>query len=345
MEFEKIVAEHTARYPHMTPRDYGKLAYQNAFGPEHLMTDEGGVYERLLEEWNTVPAGIFRREPEDIGNGLCRFYLYDTPQKELEAQVLVKLFSLTAKTHQGSASALEENLKMLESLPVPGMKQWLESYRCEGCPPVRHSGEYRKAYSPRYRLLKREYARFFPALVETARVLRDKGQAVVAIDGRCGSGKSTLGELMKRVFDCRLFHMDDFYLPQKRRTENWMSVPGGNMDLERFRQEVLEPVFAGEEVLYRPFDCGTGSLGGGECFPPKPLTVIEGSYSHHPALEAPYDLKIFLTCDKGEQRRRLMIREGDYFPTFEDLWMPLEEQYIRLCRIEENGAVIFDTAK
>lgn len=345
MEFGKIVAEHTARYPRMTPQDCGKLAYQNAFGPEHLMADEGAVCARLLEEWNTVPVGTSQREPEDIGGGLCRFYLYDSPEKELEAQVLVKLFCLTAKTHQGSLSAMEENLEILEGLSVPGMKEWLESYRAEGYPPVRHSGEYRQAYAPRYRLLKWEYARVFPTLVETARILRDKGRAVVAIDGRCGSGKSTLGELMEQVFDCRVFHMDDFYLPKNRRAENWMSVPGGNMDLERFKREVLKPVFAGEEVLYRPFDCSTGSLGAGEHFPPSPLTVIEGSYSHHPDLEAPYDLKIFLTCEKGEQRRRLMIREGDYFPTFEALWMPLEEQYIRLCRIEERGAVIFDTAK
>ena len=255
------------------------------------------------------------------------------------------LFCLTAKEHKGSRSELEERLNILEKLPVSGMKEWLEGYRGAGCPPVRHSGEYREAYAPHYRLLKREYARFFPALLDTARVLKQKGQAVVAIDGRCGSGKTTLSALMERVFDCNVFHMDDFYLPKDRRAENWMSIPGGNMDLERFRREVLEPVFAGEEVLYRPFDCGSGKLARGIPVAPKALTVIEGSYSHHPELQANYDRNIFLTCEKGEQRRRLMIREGDYFPTFEAVWMPLEEQYIRLCRIEENGAVIYDTAK
>ena len=78
--------------------------------------------------------------------------------------------------------------------------------------------------------------------------------------------------------------------------------------------------------------------------PAKALTVIEGSYSHHPALHADYDLKIFLTCEKQEQRRRLMVREGDYFPTFESVWMPLEEQYIRMYAIESSGAMICDTA-
>ena len=345
MEFEKIVTEHGARYPKMEPRDYGKLAYQSALGPEHLVPDGRGAYARLLEEWSALPAHAPHREPEDIGNGLCRFYLWDVEDKALAAQVLVKLFCLTAERHAGSHGKLQENLCVLEKLPVPGMKDWLAEYRGQGCPPVGHSEAYRETYAPHYRLLKREYARFFPALLDTARVLQDRRQAVVAIDGRCGSGKTTLAQLMEQVFACNVFHMDDFYLPKNRRAENWMSVPGGNMDLERFHAEVLLPAFAGETVFYRPFDCGSGTLGAGRDISSKPLVVIEGSYSHHPALKADYDLKIFLTCEKGEQRRRLMAREGDDFPAFEALWMPLEEQYIRLCRIDECGAVIYDTAK
>ena len=245
---------------------------------------------------------------------------------------------------KNSQDGFEEKLTVLEKLPVSGMGEWLEDYRRKGCPPVRHSQAYRSAYHPHYRLLKREYAAAFPALLATAKILKEKGSAVVAIDGRCGSGKSSLARLMEQVFSCRVFHMDDFYLPVKERAENWLEIPGGNMDLIRFREEVLTPVFAGQAVDYRAFDCGAGV-----CMPPvrvesAPLTVIEGSYSHHPALEAEYDLKLFVTCEKQEQLRRLQEREGEYFPTFERLWMPLEEQYIKLCAIESSGAVIYDTA-
>ena len=344
MEFEQILSAHQTRYPLMQPRDYGKLAYQSEFGAEHLAADEATVTHRLLEEWNSVPTGKEYLPPEDIGGGLCRFYLNDIEDKALATKVLVKLFLLTAKERRGSGEGLEKKLSELEKLPVPGMKEWLAEYRTQGCPPVRHSEEYRQAYAPRYRLLKKEYARFFPLLLETAKVLRDREKAVVAIDGRCGSGKTTLSGLMKQIFDCRVFHMDDFYLPWPRRAENWMSIPGGNMDLERFRTEILNPAFVGQDVCYRRFDCGAGKVGEGELIPAKALTVIEGSYSHHPALHADYDLKIFLTCEKQEQRRRLMVREGDYFPTFESVWMPLEEQYIRMCDIESSGAMICDTA-
>lgn len=342
-EFERILQAHLARYPLMEPQDCGKLAYQSHFGPEHMISDEGAVLGRIREEWEQRPASAPDRPPEDIGGGLCRFYLNQEVEKDLASQVLVKLFYLTAKKHIPKPDGFADKLSILEKLPLPGMREWLADYRAQGCPAVRHSEVYREAYAPHYRLLKKEYAAAFPALLETAKLLKRKGSAVIAIDGRCGCGKSTLGELMREIFSCNVFHMDDFYLPKEMRTENWLELPGGNMDLVRFRREVLENVFAGRAVPYRPFDCSTGTLGEEVLTPPTKLTVMEGSYSHHPALEAGYDLKIFVTCEKPEQLRRLRERERDYFPTFQRLWMPLEEQYIRLCALENSGALVVDT--
>ena len=340
-EFERILNNHRARYPLMEPQDYGKLVYQSEFGPEHMIADEESVLRYLREEWALADEGD--REPEDIGGGLCRFYLNADTEKDFAAEVLVKLFDLTAKKHIGSLDGLAEKLSVLEKMPVPGMQEWLQEYRAAGCPAVHHSEAYRKAYRPHYRLLKKEYAAVFPALVETAKLLKQRERAVVAIDGRCGSGKSALGELMREVFSCNVFHMDDFYLPREQRTENWMERPGGNMDLVRLKREVLDQVFVGQAVDSRRFDCGAGAFAQSIHVQPARLTVIEGSYSHHPALEADYDLKIFITCEEQERLRRLREREGDYFPTFRQLWMPLEEQYIRLCAVEERAALVIDT--
>ena len=344
-EFERVLQAHAARYPLMEPQDYGKLAYQNHFGAEHLVSDEGQMLRRIREEWDSLTADLPIRGPENIGGGLCRFYLNHDVEKDIAAQMLVKLFCMTAKEAKNPPDEFQEKLLMLENLSVPGMREWLEEYRGRGCPPVRHSEKYRSAYHPHYRLLKLEYAAVFPALLETAKVLKEKGRAVVAIDGRCGSGKSSLARLMEQVFSCNVFHMDDFYLPVGQRAENWLEIPGGNMDLARFRREVLDSVFGGQAVDYRAFDCGAGAYMAPVRVEFTPLTVIEGSYSHHPALQAEYDLKLFVTCDKQEQLRRLKEREEDYFPTFERLWMPLEEQYIRLCGIEDNNVLTVDTGE
>ena len=58
--------------------------------------------------------------------------------------------------------------------------------------------------------------RFEPAVDAIRQLLEEKKGSdeplLAAIDGRCGSGKTTLGEYLKQVFDCNLFRMDDFFL-------------------------------------------------------------------------------------------------------------------------------------
>lgn len=79
---------------------------------------------------------------------------------------------------------------------------------------------------------------------------------LAAIDGRSGAGKTTLASELEQSGDVLVFHMDDYYLPRS------LHKPGiaGNMDLLRFRQEVLEPLRAGKPVKTRRFDCTSQQL-------------------------------------------------------------------------------------
>ena len=54
---------------------------------------------------------------------------------------------------------------------------------------------------------------------------------LVAIDGMCGSGKTTLGQVLSKVYDCNLFHMDDFFLRPEQRTAERMAQDGGNVEM------------------------------------------------------------------------------------------------------------------
>ena len=341
--FESVLEAHAARYPAMMPQDYGKLAYQHVFGPEHLVEDAQAVDRLLQEEWETLrpdPDGVFRAEP--VGNGLCRLHLAG-PWDPAAGKLLGELFCRTAREHSGTAAELAERLDLLQSCPVPGMRDWLADYRAAGCPAVHHSEPFRKAYHPHYRVLAADYAHYFPALLALYRQLAEKGRIVVAVDGRCGSDKSGFGRLLERLFACNVVHMDDFYLPIAARPENWTEIPGGNMDLSRFREEVLLPARRGETIFYRPFDCRSQTLLDAKLLPSRPLTVVEGSYSHHPELAGGYDLKLFLTCSREEQARRLQAREGTYYQTFETCWIPAEERYLRSFDIENADVLRLDT--
>jgi uridine kinase len=129
------------------------------------------------------------------------------------------------------------------------------------------------------------------------------------------------------LYDCNVFHMDDFYLP---RTADGGALRGtrGNVDRERFFEEVLLPLSLGRPVLYRPFDCRTFTIGEGEKIAPKPLNVIEGAYSMHPALADSYDFSVFLKIPPRLQRDRILERNApEEAKLFFERWIPLEERY------------------
>ena len=93
----------------------------------------------------------------------------------------------------------------------------------------------------------------FEPVVQAIRQLQKEKEGldeplIVAIDGRCGSGKTTLGEYLEQVFDCNLFRMDDFFLRMEQRTPQRLKETGGNVDYERFEETVLRPIFQKQTV-------------------------------------------------------------------------------------------------
>lgn len=319
---KQIIKTHLSRYPLSQPRDLLKLCYQSEFGPEHLVEDREKAQSYIRSEWSSACTPPMA--PEDIGNGLVRFHMTTEYDPEVAAPLLTELFLRTAREHKGTMAGLERRLREAETPNLPGTEEAFSAYRAAGCPAIRHSETYRNAYEPHYRLLTAQYGAWFPFLYE----IMKKGTGILAIDGLCGSGKTTFAGLLSALVPCNVIHMDDFYLPLGRREKNWREIPAGNMDLSRLISEVLEPLKAGKPVTLRPFSCQTGDFGEEITFSPKPLTVIEGSYSHHPRLQEYYDKMYFLSCPEETRLQRLRAREGDYFKVFESTWIPMEKLYL-----------------
>ena len=165
-------------------------------------------------------------------------------------------------------------------------------------------------------------------------LLAQNRQVIVAIDGSCAAGKTTLAGKLAERYDCNLFHMDDFFLRPEQRTEARFAEPGGNVDYERFLDEVLTPLKSGKAFSYRPFDCKTFTLSAPVAVEPKQLNIIEGSYSLHPHFGDPYDLKIFLTITPDLRRQRIMERPAFLHRRFFEEWIPMEQRYFDCFRIE-----------
>ena len=171
-------------------------------------------------------------------------------------------------------------------------------------------------------------------------LLAQKDMVVVAIDGKCTSGKTTLAAQLAEIYDCNVFHMDDFFLQPEQRTHDRFAEVGGNVDYERFKAEVLIPLQAGQPFSYRPFDCSTFTLADPVCITPKKLNIVEGTYCHHPYFGDPYDLKILLTVDEETQRQRILQRPAFLHKRFFEEWIPMENRYFDSFAIPGKSDII-----
>jgi uridine kinase len=171
-------------------------------------------------------------------------------------------------------------------------------------------------------------------------LLKQKEHVIIAIDGKCASGKTTLASMLAEQYDCNVFHLDDFFLRPEQRTETRFAETGGNVDYERFRQEVLIPLIARQQFAYRPFDCKTFTLSAQVPVPVKKLNIIEGSYSMHPYFGDPYDLKVLLTIDEEVQRQRILQRPAFLHRRFFTEWIPMENRYLEGFQISEKTDII-----
>lgn len=169
---------------------------------------------------------------------------------------------------------------------------------------------------------------------------------IVAIDGRCASGKSTLAESLRKEFgsSCSLVHMDDFFLQPAQRTPERYGQPGENVDHERIREEVLEPAAKGFSFAYQVFDCRKMDFGKTVLERQPELLIVEGSYSLHPDLQPYYDQKFFLTCSSSVQMKRIRNRNGEEKAIqFRDRWIPLEEAYFEKLEPQKTCSGVFST--
>ena len=176
------------------------------------------------------------------------------------------------------------------------------------------------------------------------RLLEQQETVLVAIDGKCTSGKTTLAARLEENYDCNVFHMDDFFLRPEQRTQERFAETGGNVDYERFAEELLVPLKTGKPFAYRPFSCSTFTLADPVAVQPKKLAVIEGTYSHHPYFGNPYDLKILLTVTEDLQRQRVLERPAFLHDRFFESWIPMENRYFESrsmeAEAEENGVIL-----
>lgn len=172
--------------------------------------------------------------------------------------------------------------------------------------------------------------------------IAENGKLLLAVEGSCASGKTTLSKAFEESFDCNIIHMDDFFLPFEKRSEERMNEVGGNVDYERFYEEVAKNLSSDSPFAYGKFSCSEGKVCEQINVTPKNLTVVEGVYSMHPTFGEIYDFKIFLDISEDTKLKRLKKRSPDKLERFINEWIPKENAYFSEFKIKEKCNLIIN---
>ena len=349
MSTKEFILQQCRTYPAMQPTDLCKALYQSVFGCGHLVNDPSAAAGYIRREAAFAVPNPTAIEPLD--GSFSRVSL-SILSDGLSADTFAKLFAYSAVRSNGSFEELEEKLSCVSKLQsmLPFSKEsWdtaLTEWKAAGYPACHHSEIYRETYHPAYRLLHNDYIPFLPLFAAIDKAMEQSAPFTVAIEGGSASGKSTLAELLSKLYDCNVLHADDFFLQPHQRTEARFAEIGGNIDYERFQTEIIDPICKKEHILYRPFDCSVMSLGNWIQLPPKKLTVIEGAYSMHPHFGTPYDLTVYLKVDPILQRKRIEKRNTPEFQKrFFESWIPMEQRYFTETEIEKRCDLILEVTQ
>lgn len=342
-----ILRRHADMYPEMLPCDAVKLLNQSEFGGGHLTTDYSTCLDGLIREWthNLTPAPTSPLS-EDIGGGLARIQLNSVTKDELP--LIARMF-ISSASLKGTYSGMTEKLKLLRELTGEGvfsfsldeLDKFLQTYELDGRPLLSHSDLYREKYRPAYRVVDARYISLFPLIRKIHRLTRDLNHVIVAIDGPCAAGKTTAAGLLHSIFDCPVIHMDHFFLPQSLRTPQRYAQAGGNIHYERFENEVIRPLLANRRIEYGAYDCSAGKITHNYQFDPSNLIVIEGAYSLHPYFKNYFNISVYMDVTPNIQKDRLLARNGeDGWIRFQDVWIPLEQNYFKTYNIKEKADIV-----
>ena len=175
---------------------------------------------------------------------------------------------------------------------------------------------------------------------ELEKLLKGNKRIVISIDGMSGSGKSSLADQLKEKYNATIFHMDDYFLPNIKKTMNRLKMPGGNVDFERVYEEIFKKL-DNDFIEINKFDCSDSSLTKHKVKLGN-FIVVEGVYSMRIEFRKHYDLSVFFEIDEELQQQRILKRSGTkLLERFVNEWIPLENYYFKELKVKEAADIIY----
>jgi len=164
----------------------------------------------------------------------------------------------------------------------------------------------------------------------------------IAIDGRAGSGKTTLADYIAKLLP-NYTHLngDDYFEPSDSQ------LVWGAFNDKRFIQDVIEPLQSSNSFTYSPYDWSAET----------PITSRNIIITNGLVLERCYSFKFNLLWDLkiwGEVPRELCLKRGvarerlpknTVLETWQKVWQPAEDKYIAKFRPKIMADIVIDGTK
>lgn len=155
---------------------------------------------------------------------------------------------------------------------------------------------------------------------------------LVAIDGRGGSGKSSLAWWLASELEADVIHIDDFGGPGR---------PYDAWDWLRFQEQVLSPLRADQPARYQRYDWVADRLAEWVDVQAGGVVIVEGVSATRSELGDPWDVKVWVECPHDIRLGRGVQRDGESMrDTWVNVWMPQEDRYVQDQHPRERADVV-----
>ena len=172
-------------------------------------------------------------------------------------------------------------------------------------------------------------------------LLATKKKVLIAIDGNASSGKTTFSKLLSQIYDCNIFHVDDYFQKPVTDSNDYLSNYASNINFQRMHTEIFDPIQKEIDSKIHTMDLKTHTLSDEQLISYKEMSVVEGAYSMHPYIIKKYDLKILMTTTYFKQIIRIWKRNGfKKLTQFMKRWIPMENKYFHDLQIENDADII-----
>lgn len=181
-------------------------------------------------------------------------------------------------------------------------------------------------------------------------LIKEKNSPVlVALDGKSGTGKSTIAKQLAEILGGVEINSDNFWSGGPN--EEWdKKTPEQKsdkaIDWQRLRSELLIPLLSGKVAKWHSFDWEKGQgLSPTEIINnPSQLIILDGAYSSRPELQDLIDLSILVeVSDDHNRRQRLIARENEgYMKDWHSRWDVAENYYFSKVRPRNSFDLIIN---